>query len=234
MAAEHPDFVVNVGDSIEGGNDGNAETEWHELNALRLPFQRYLLYFTPGNHDIWSPKSAAAYQKATGRPLHYSFDFRQAHFTILDNSQSEQLADAELHFLQSDLIAHASQPVKFVFFHRPSWILPVLLRNPDFPLHQLARKFGVQYVICGHIHQMLHFELDGITYLSMPSAGGHLRNPKTYNKGWFFGQTIVTVDGNKISMSIQELDAPFGRGRTTSPEDWGAAGLQEKSAQQVF
>ena len=60
-----------------------------------------------------------------------------------------------------------------------------MLGNPAFPLHQLAARYGAKYVIAGHIHQMLHFELDGITYLSMASSGGHLRESKTYERGWF-------------------------------------------------
>ena len=65
------------------------------------------------------------------------------------------------------------------------------LRNPDFALHQLAKQYGVHYVIAGHIHQMLRLTLDGVEYVSMPSAGGHLRASGEYRDGWFFGYTVV-------------------------------------------
>lgn len=224
--SERPDFVVNVGDSIQGGDDSALKAEWNALKTLLIPFRRYPLYFTPGNHDIWSPESAAMYQKYSGRPVHYSFDYRQAHFTILDNSRTPELSLSETTFLESDLKAHAKQAIKFIVFHRPSWLMPVLLQNPEYPLHRLAKQYGVQYVICGHVHQMLHFEFDGVTYLSMPSAGGHLRNPKTYERGWFFGQTLINVNGNRVSMEIRELGPPFGQSRVTSPDSWGAAGLR--------
>src|SRR6202042_2866172 len=112
------------------------------------------------------------FERYAGHPLHYSFDCGQAHFTILDNSGSDQMPAAELAFLESDLKAHAAQPLKLVILHRPSWIIDVAMRNPDFPLHRLAKQYGIQYVIAGHIHQMLHLELDGVTYVSLPSAGG--------------------------------------------------------------
>src|SRR5690349_7636315 len=49
----HPDFVINVGDTIQGGNDATAEAEWQALRPLWNRY-RYPQYFTPGNHDIWS------------------------------------------------------------------------------------------------------------------------------------------------------------------------------------
>ena len=30
-------------------------------------------------------------------------------------------------------------------------------------LHRLAKQYGVRYVIAGHLHQLLRFELDGVT-----------------------------------------------------------------------
>jgi hypothetical protein len=104
-------------------------------------------------------------------------------------------------------------------------LLSVILGNPDFPLHQLALKYGVKYVIAGHIHQMLRFTLDGITYLSMPSAGGHLREDKAYRHGWFFAHTSVSVSDSSVRIQIHELKPPYGQGRVTNPAAWGSAGL---------
>ncbi len=220
LAAEHPAFVVSVGDTIQGLNDQTDAAEWQSIFHVLAPYRRLRLYLAPGNHDVWSDASASIYEQYARHPLHYGFDRGPAHFTILDNSRSDQLSPEELSFLESDLKAHASQPVKFIVSHRPSWILPVTLKNPSFPLHQIAKKYGVQYVIAGHIHQMLHLTLEGVTYLSMPSAGGHLRDSKQYQDGWFFGYTMVTVNLSGASFRIKELDAPYGRGRTTTLANW--------------
>jgi 3',5'-cyclic-AMP phosphodiesterase len=222
---DRPAFVVTVGDTIQGGNDRTVETEWEEVEAILAPYRRYKILFTPGNHDVWSQFSERVYVEYSKRPLHYGFDFKQVHITVLDDSRSDEFSTEELAFLQKDLMEHEKQPVKMIFSHRPAWILQVVLGNPAFPLHQIATKYGVKYVIAGHIHQMLHFELDGVTYLSMASSGGHLRDPKTYERGWFFQHTLVKVRGDKLTFEIKELSAPFGRGRVTVPEDWGAAGL---------
>jgi predicted phosphodiesterase len=126
------------------------------------------------------------------------------------------------------LKAHQGQQVKFVFFHRPSWLMQVLLRNEQFPVHQLLKRYGVHYVICGHIHQMLWFELDGINYICIGSSGGHLRQQNAYDKGWFFQHTLATVRGTNVEMRIEELGPPFGKGRVTALQDWSGFRLAEK------
>jgi Icc protein len=223
-AVEDPAFVVTAGDIIEGLHDATAPAEWQEMERILEPYRRYRLYLTPGNHDIWSAASERLFRQHAAHPPHYSFDQGQAHFTILDNSRSDELSVEELTFLEQDLKAHAAQPVKFIFSHRPSWLIRVALHNPNFTLHQLARQYGVQYVIAGHVHQMLRFDLQGVTYLSMPSAGGNLRASEEYADGWFFGHALVAVHGTDIDFQIEELKPPHGQGRVTKPTDWGMLG----------
>jgi predicted phosphodiesterase len=227
-AADHPAFVVTVGDTIQGLNDATADAEWQEIQRILTPYRRFPLYLAPGNHDIWSARSEALFRKYSGHPVHYSFDYGQAHFTILDNSRSEHFSVEELAFLDKDLQAHAAQPLKFIVSHRPSWIFDVVFNNPHFAVHQLAKKYGVRYVIAGHIHQMLHADLEGVTYLSMASSGGNLRASRKYEDGWFFAHTLVDVRGKEVDFLIIELKPPYGQGRITRPKDWGKTGLVEK------
>jgi predicted phosphodiesterase len=226
-ASENPAFVAAVGDSIEGRDPA---AEWREVAAIWKPYRRFPLYLVPGNHDISSVETEQLFRKYSGHPVRYSFDYGNAHFTVLDNSRSDELTAAELTFLEEDLKAHAAAPVKMIFSHRPSWIVPVALHNPDFPLHRLAKQYGVQYVIAGHVHQMLHFELEGVTYISMASSGGHLRLTNKYEDGWFFGHARVAVSGREIEFQIEELKPPHGQGRVTKAKDWGMAGLVVRPA----
>jgi UDP-2,3-diacylglucosamine pyrophosphatase LpxH len=227
-AAEHPAFLIACGDTIEGLEDATAENQWREVERIWKPYRRYPLYLTPGNHDIWSAASERWFKEYAEHPPHYSFDYEQAHFTILDNSRSDELSAEELAYLENDLKAHAAAPLKLIFSHRPSWLANVAFRNADFPLHRLARQYGVQYVIAGHIHQMLRLELEGVTYLSMPSSGGHLRLSRAYEDGWFFGHTRVRVSGRDIDFQLEELKPPRGQGRITKARDWGMAGLLDR------
>lgn len=227
-AAEHPAFAIGVGDLIEGMKDETAAAEWAQFERLMAAYKRFPFYVAPGNHDVWSARSEELFRQYTGRPLHFSFDYGSAHFTVLDNSRSDEMPAGELAYLEEDLKAHRTQPLKFIISHRPSWIFAVALGNRDFALHQIARRYGVQYVIAGHIHQMLRLELDGITYISMPSAGGHLRASAEYAKGWFFGHALVTVRGSAADFRIEELQPPHGMGRVTKLGDWGMLGLEEQ------
>jgi Icc protein len=219
-AAGEPAFIASAGDTIQGLDDATAETEWRKWEALMSPFRRFAFYPAPGNHDIWSETSERLFRSHTGQPAHYSFDNGPVHITILDNSRSEQLSAGELAFLEQDLKMHSARPLKIVISHRPSWLLPVLMRDPDFPLHRIAKKYGVQYVIAGHVHEMLHFRLEGVEYVSMASSGGHLRASGRYEDGWFFGYADVGVQDGRVDFRIHEL-----AGRNTVLRDWGSSGL---------
>lgn len=222
----HPDFVINTGDTIQGGNDAAADQEWQDV---RHTWQRYgyQLFFVPGNHDIWSAASEMLYAKYTGHPPFYSFDWQHAHFTILDNSRTEKLSDAQLNFLEKDLRNHREQAPKFVFFHRPTiWLIPLKFQS-DFDFHQLMRKYQVTMVVSGHTHQFARLEKDGIVYLCVGSSGGHLRGPDKgagFAQGWFYQHVLATVIGPKVELTVKEVGAPFGKGRMFDAKDWGDAG----------
>ena len=227
-AADHPAFLLTVGDTIQGGDDATARSQWIAMEQILQPWSRFPLYLTPGNHDIWSAESEALFREYAHRAPHYCFDYGPAHFTVLDNSRTEQFSAGELAFLEQDLQAHASQPLKFVISHKPSWLIDAVMGNADFPVQRLAKKYGVRFVIAGHLHEMLHTEVDGVSYVSMASSGGHLRASKKYEDGWFFEHTLVNVSGSDVHFEIHELQAPYGQGRVTVLRDWGIAGLADK------
>ncbi len=230
VAKENPRFVLSVGDTIQGLNDKAARGEWEQIAAKLRPYKAIPLYLAPGNHDIWSRDSEHLFQRFSHQPPNYSFDVEQIHVTVLDTSRSDTLSDAEMRFLEDDLKAHSQRPVKIVLSHRPFWLLPVLFGMSQSPVHQLLVRYGAQYVLTGHLHKMVHANLDGITYLCMPSAGGHLRDTKRYEDGWFFGHTIVQVKGERLTMRIEEVGPPRGEGRVSTIDDWGVAGLIKKAA----
>jgi len=216
LDASHPDFVINVGDTIQGGNDATAGAEW---NALRPLWRRYRdrMYFTPGNHDLWSPASRSIYEQQTGRPAFYSFNYQNAHFTVLDNSEASDLSlilsDQQMQFLARDLAQNRDRDPKFVFFHKPFWLIPVKFQSSQFPFHQLIQKYGVRYVVSGHGHQFVHAVEDGIVYLEAPSSGGKLKG-QGFAQGWFYGQVLVVVKGSNVEMTVHEIGPPFGQARS--------------------
>jgi len=76
---------------------------------------------------------------------------------------------------------------------------------------------------------MMRGELEGITYISMPSSGGHLRSTAEYQTGWFFGYAMVEVLGADAAIEIHELKPPHGEGRVSKPADWTLFGQASKT-----
>lgn len=224
----HPDFVINVGDTIQGGRDADLDAQWSELRPLFQRYSHYPLYFTPGNHDVFNDTSKALYEKESKRPTFYSFDYQEAHFTVLDNSRTNDLTEDQIKFLEKDLEANKDKRPKFVFFHKPYWIAPLKLGSGDFPLHQLAKKYGVEHIISGHGHVFVRIVRDGIAYMEVGSSGGTmekaLEQGHGFKEGRFYHHVWVRVKGSKAMMSVKELDGPKGAGRMFKAEDWDENG----------
>ena len=174
-------------------------------------------YFTPGNHVIWSLASRVVYQQQTGRPAFYGFNYQNAHFTVLDNSETPDLSgglsDRQMQFLARDLAENRDRDPKFVFFHKPFWLIPVKFQSSHSPFINLIQKFGVRYVVSGHGHQFVRAVQDGVVYLEAPSSGGKLKG-QGFAAGWFYGQRAG--DGRRArrcDMTVQEIGPRYGQGR---------------------
>lgn len=212
-----PDFAINTGDTIQGGNDATTESEWKEFEPLlkrKLPF-----YLVPGNHDIFSERSEREWRKVTGRAPSYSFDFKGVHIAVLDNSRATELSSDQLDFLEADMAKAQTARARLVFFHSPFWLTSVLFRNPSFRLHRIATRYRIGAVVCGHVHRFGYWRLDGVQYLMVGSSGGQLRGGR-FAEGWFFQWIEARVEGEAISFTVHELPPPDGEGRAFAADEW--------------
>lgn len=223
-----PDFVINVGDTIEGRDDGKALQEWTELRPIWQRYGRYPHYFTAGNHDIWSEYSRQLYEQESGREAIYSFTIEDAHFTVLDTAETGQLTDEQLGFLDSDLEQNAGKDPKFVFFHHPYWLARFRGGDADFRLHELAKKHRVHAVISGHGHQFVRMVRDGIVYMEVGSSGGTMaggfRRGEGFRDGRFYHWVWGHVNGREVSFTVKEIDGQMGAGRSFDANDWDEDG----------
>ncbi len=224
----HPDFVITVGDTIQGGTDAAAAKEWRELRPFFAQYNQYPLYFTPGNHDVFSATSQLLYEKETGRPVQYGFNYQDAHFTVLDNSRSLELSAGQLEFLELDLMKNKDQSPKFVFFHQPFWIPLIKLGASNFPLHQLALKYGVTHIVSGHGHQFLRMTRDGVSYIEVGSSGAHMTAAMElghgFKQGRFYHHIWARVKGGKVELTVKEIDGAGGAGRMFDAAQWDEGG----------
>jgi hypothetical protein len=87
-----PEFVINVGDMIEGYSDDKAElnAEWDEvdvmLKKLEMPFFR-----TPGNHDIANDVAQQVWRDRHGA-TYYHFVYKNVLFMVLDTEDPPRTA----------------------------------------------------------------------------------------------------------------------------------------------
>lgn len=215
-----PDFVMNVGDMIEGYSDDIDEIrgEWEEylkqIGDFSVP-----LHPTPGNHDIWDDdtgQSLKLYEEFMGRP-DYSFDYFGLHIVVLDTSRwegSDELPQEKLDWLAEDLVNNRDAFYTLVFFHKPFWFETLAHGNPD-PLHEIFKKYGVDAVFNGHFHEYFSGEYDGILYTSFGSSGG-IMTPGVTGVAYHFGW--VTVDGDGIHIAPIKKDSVLAWNEFTSAD----------------
>jgi len=195
-----PDFVLTVGDHIEGYTEDTAKLgeEWRKyrsiVSGLAAP-----LHLAPGNHDITSDAALPAFEQYAGNP-YYSFNVSDLHFIVLDNSRwesSDKLPAEQLDWLAADLGTTRGTRFTFVFMHKPFWDGTVTEGKPD-TLHKLFLKYGVDAVFAGHYHQYFSGEYDGIRYTVLGSSGGETEPGPT---GVQYHFTWVTVDDAGIHVA---------------------------------
>ena len=159
------------------------------------------VYPVPGNHDI-------AWSKTTGPfsqfwPRHQSFDIRNAHFTLADNS-GVTFTPAELAWIEADLTA-STRPLKFVFMHVPA-VMPYPVPSesalqgggPEFVA--LMAKYHVTAVYAGHLHAYSRTEQDGVTYVITGGGGEPLHLPAFLGGSYHYVR--VEIRGSVATDSI--------------------------------
>ena len=209
-----PDIVVTVGDHIEGYTDDVewADAEWDSLMGL-LGRLEAPVYVTPGNHDIWSDTSEEVYVRRTSRRPHYSFDYADAHFIILDNSRFESwddLPEDQRLWLIADLEANRNAGHTFVFCHKPFWYFTLAVGKPD-PLHDILVRYEIDAVFSGHFHYYFAGSYDGIDYASIGSSGGYMyhQDDQPVERGEFFQFGWVTVRESGYDLALIHLDGVY-------------------------
>src|SRR5262249_32543761 len=100
-----PEFVVSVGDLIEGGNkeDKVLKAEWDEFhsyaNKLKMPF-----FYTPGNHDNGNTKTDKFWQERYGR-RNYHFVYKNVLFLCMntEDGKAGNIARDQLEYAKAAL-----------------------------------------------------------------------------------------------------------------------------------
>jgi 3',5'-cyclic AMP phosphodiesterase CpdA len=86
----HPDFVVQIGDAIEGYTTDETElaAQWAEFDGIIAALERPL-FRVAGNHDVSNPVMREDWLRRYGL-LHYHFCYADTLFLVLDTSDPPQ------------------------------------------------------------------------------------------------------------------------------------------------
>lgn len=177
-----PEFVMSVGDLIEGYTEDRAliDRQWDEFQAFvnRLDMR---FYYVPGNHDMATPELARAWRDRLG-PAHYSFVHRGVLFLCLntEDGQKPGLGDEQVDAISLAIDQHPEVRWTLLFMHRPLW-----LAGEGEPgrrqFERIEQKLtGRPYtVFAGHFHRYTRHVRNDRRYIVLATTGGgsRLRGP---------------------------------------------------------
>jgi hypothetical protein len=181
-----PEFVVSVGDLIEGYTEKKEEIahQWREFQSftarLQMPF-----FYVAGNHDIANSLMARTWREKFGRS-YYEFLYKDTLFLALDSEDPPgkenkygRLSADQLAWLKKVLDANARVRWTLVFIHKPMWIMPDVETNGWLDVEKLLQ--GRKYTaFAGHVHRYQKFTRGGRSYYMLGTTGGdsRLRGPE--------------------------------------------------------
>jgi hypothetical protein len=170
-----PEFVVSVGDLIEGYTTDvtSLRREWREfqgyLARLEMPF-----FYVPGNHDLANKVQDKLWQEKFGR-RYYEFVYRDVLFLLLNSedppdSRGGHFSAEQLAWLKKTLAAHPAVRWTLVFLHQPMWTYKAASNGWAEAEKLLADR--PYTVFAGHIHVYRKFVRNGRNYYQLATTGG--------------------------------------------------------------
>jgi hypothetical protein len=204
-----PEFVVSVGDLIEGYTESKEQVlrEWREFqnytSRLQMPF-----FYVPGNHDITNLMMETVWREKFGRS-YYEILYKDVLLLVLNSEDpprkgTSNISPEQLAWLKKTLQANDKVRWTLVFLHKPMWIMSDLETNGWLEVEKLlaGRKYTV---FAGHVHRYQKFVRQGQNYYMLATTGG-ISKLRGLEYGEFDHITWVTMkkDGPVIANVMLE------------------------------
>lgn len=193
-----PDFVITVGDLIEGYTMdktiiGEQWKQFHQsLYKLEAPF-----YYVPGNHDVGNPVLQAVWDSLY-TDSYYTFHIQKDLFVVLNMFEQgkEGLASEQIDKIMQNVRAHPTGGRIFLFSHAPLW------EGYDDFLSKLA-PYNVYY-FSGHEHHYVHRTYKGQEHYMLAGLATGKRNMPEL--GLFHNLMYVTASPQQVHIANIQLE----------------------------
>jgi len=221
---DHPEFVVNLGDSIEDVNDKAKDIISYKKFLSLLSPLKYPLYHLIGNHDVRTLTQEEIASILRYEKMYYSFDRGGYHFIALSFEMTEdhtydltaisaQIPEKQIEWLKDELLMTDKPCIIFVHYGLADddmkgnfWFekdpYHAMLGNRKEIRKILEESGKVKAVISAHQHwNKMHVHND-VPYFTITSM---IEN--THNDGIASGaNTIIELDFEKIIVNVRGND----------------------------
>jgi len=222
-----PDFVMSVGDYIEGntGDESAVQAQWEEFvriaGRLEAP-----LFLVPGNHDISNPTMARIWRERFG-PAYYHFVRRGVLFLCLSTEDPARgrMSAEQAEFVAGALEANRDVRWTLVFLHQPLWHAEERAKREGkeagtgWPAIEALLADRPYTVFAGHTHTYTYEERQGREFVVVATCGGasFLAGPAL---GQFDHVTWVTMADGGPRIAVLPLDGIYeNRGKPEPPAE---------------
>lgn len=231
-----PEFVVNLGDSIEDVNDRKIDIKEFKkvielLSKLKMPS-----YWLVGNHDLRTLDQDEIAEMLGYKHMYYSFNHGGYHFIVLsfimtgDHTRVHgdiytEVPKEQVEWLKDDLSKTNAPTIVFTHYGLAEddmkgnfWFETApekgLIGNRRQIRKILEEHGNVRAVISGHQHWNRMFVHDGIPYFTVTSLVENFKNDSIPSEA----HTIVDLEEDKIVVDVRGNDpARF----EYSGQNWG-------------
>ncbi len=221
---EHPEFVVNLGDSIEDVNDRNIDVQSFKKTITLLSKLKVPVYFLVGNHDVRTLTQKEIAKMFGYENMYYSFDHGSYHFIVLSfeltGDHTHVLGDIhaeipkeQIDWLKDDLfktnkpalvfvhygLAEDDMKGNFWFENAPE---KALIGNRAQVRKILEESGKVKAVFSAHQHWNRMFVHNGIPYFTVTSLVENFNNDGVPAEA----HTIVILEKDKVAVDVRGSD----------------------------
>jgi len=175
----HPEFVMSVGDFIEGYSKDQKEIDrqWAEwdgfMNNLRMRF-----FALPGNHDISNEVMRKTWLERYGKAW-YHFVYKDVLFITMDSNDGDGLSisRSQIDYVTKAIKDNPNVRWTMLFMHHPVWNYKDFNGFSEIETALQSRPYTV---FAGHNHQYLKTQRNNRNYYILASTGGgsQLRGPR--------------------------------------------------------